>query len=117
MGADKPLGRWAAGPMSSGSFTGLQEEGAPRGRALGDVDGVRLLTPERLREATRPVVSGIDEVFGMPCTWALGYALGAPGGDQAHTATVFGMGGAGGSFACGDTATGTAVAITKNRLT
>jgi hypothetical protein len=30
---------------------------------------------------------------------------------------VFGIGGAGGSFACGDTATRIAFAITKNRLT
>jgi hypothetical protein len=30
---------------------------------------------------------------------------------------VFGVGGAGGSFACGDTATGVAFAVTKNRLT
>jgi hypothetical protein len=29
---------------------------------------------------------------------------------------VFGYGGVGGSFACGDTATGTAWAVTKNRI-
>jgi len=33
------------------------------------------------------------------------------------TPTAFGMGGAGGSFAYGDTATGTAFGLTKNRLT
>ena len=31
--------------------------------------------------------------------------------------TVFGVGGAGGSFACGDTSTGIAFAVTKNLLT
>jgi hypothetical protein len=31
--------------------------------------------------------------------------------------SVFGVGGAGGTFACGDTATGIAFAVTKNRLT
>src|SRR2546421_4631429 len=40
---------------------------------LGQVDGVRLLSPDRLREATTKPVSGVDEVFGMPTTWALGY--------------------------------------------
>jgi CubicO group peptidase (beta-lactamase class C family) len=60
-------------------------------------------------------MSGVDEVFGMPTTWALGYAIGRPG--AMSSPTVFGVGGAGGSFACGDTATGIAFALTKNRLT
>ncbi|HET6857005.1 MAG TPA: serine hydrolase domain-containing protein [Streptomyces sp.] len=83
---------------------------------LGEVDGVRLLSPRRLREATAPAVSGIDEVFGNPSTWALGYAIGLPGGDPEDCPSVFGMGGAGGSFAYGDSATGTAFALTKNVL-
>ncbi|MFC7640412.1 hypothetical protein ACFQX6_04815 [Streptosporangium lutulentum] len=62
---------------------------------LGEVDGVRLLTPERLREATRKSSSGIDEIFGMPSAFALGYALGSPV-DQSPE-TVFGMAGAGGA--------------------
>jgi hypothetical protein len=33
------------------------------------------------------------------------------------SSTAFGVGGAGGSFACGDTATGIAFAVTKNMLT
>jgi CubicO group peptidase (beta-lactamase class C family) len=80
---------------------------------LGEVDGVRLLPPERVAEATTVSTSGTDEVFGMPTTWGLGYAIGGPGGD---TPTVFGVGGVGGSFACGDTATGVAWAVTKNRV-
>jgi CubicO group peptidase (beta-lactamase class C family) len=84
---------------------------------LGEVDGVRLLPPERLREATAVSTSGVDEVFGMPTTWGLGYGIGGPGGDAQDTPTVFGLGGVGGSFACGDTGSGIAWAITKNRLT
>src|SRR5438874_165316 len=80
---------------------------------LGEVDGVRLLSPERLREATTAPVSGVDEVFGMPTTWALGYSMGVPGGE---TKTAFGVGGVGGSFAGCDAATGIAFAVTKNRL-
>src|SRR2546426_2423497 len=80
---------------------------------LGGVDGVRLLSPERLREATTAPVSGVDEVFGMPTTWALGYSMGVPGGD---TKTAFGVGGVGGSFAGCDASTGIAFAVTKNRL-
>jgi CubicO group peptidase (beta-lactamase class C family) len=84
---------------------------------LGEVDGVRLIPAERLAIATAPAFSGVDAVFGNPANWALGYALGladsAPDADR----TVFAMGGAGGSFAFGDTATGVSCAVTKNRLT
>lgn len=83
---------------------------------LGEVDGVRLLPPERLAEATAVSSSGIDEVFGMPTTWGLGYGIGGPSGDPQNAPTVFGLGGVGGSFACGDTATGIAWAVTKNRV-
>jgi hypothetical protein len=38
---------------------------------LEEVDRVRLISPRRLREATAPAASGVDEVFGMPSTWAL----------------------------------------------
>ncbi|GAA1647158.1 serine hydrolase domain-containing protein [Nonomuraea maheshkhaliensis] len=84
---------------------------------LGEVDGVRLITPERLREATAVVSSGMDEVFGMPVTWGLGYGIGGPASTAEQSPTVFGVPGAGGSAAWGDTATGTAFALTKNRLT
>jgi CubicO group peptidase (beta-lactamase class C family) len=83
---------------------------------LGEVDGVRLIPPERLAEATAVSSSGIDEVFGMPTTWGLGYGIGGPSGDPQNAPTAFGLGGIGGSFACGDTATGIAWAVTKNRI-
>ena len=84
---------------------------------LGEVDGIRLLLPQRLAEATAVSTSGVDEVFGMPSAWGLGYAIGLPGASAQDAPTAFGVGGAGGSFAYADTATGTAFALTKNRLT
>ncbi len=84
---------------------------------LGEVDGVRLISPEKLREVSAPAFSGEDQIMGNPFTWALGYAIGCIGTDQQKTPTVFGMGGAGGSNAYADTATGVAFALTKNRLT
>lgn len=84
---------------------------------LGQLNGVRLISPERLREATTVSASGVDEVFGMPTTWALGYAIGATGAAPEESKSQFGVGGVGGSFAYGDTATGIAFALTKNRLT
>ncbi|MGW0191823.1 serine hydrolase domain-containing protein [Nonomuraea sp. NPDC003201] len=84
---------------------------------LGEVDGTRLIPPGRLREATAVASSGLDEVFGMPTTWGLGYGIGGPGSTAEASPTVFGVPGAGGSAAWADTATGTAFALTKNRLT
>jgi len=84
---------------------------------LGKVDGVRLISSERLREVSAVAISGVDEVYGMPCAWGLGYAIGAPWANPDATPTTFGMAGAGGSYAGADTATGTAFAVTKNRLT
>jgi CubicO group peptidase (beta-lactamase class C family) len=84
---------------------------------LDEVDGTRLLSPQRLREATAVATSGVDEVFGMPSAWGLGWSIGLPGSTAKDTPTAFGVGGAGGSFAYADTATGIAFALTKNRLT
>jgi CubicO group peptidase (beta-lactamase class C family) len=84
---------------------------------LGEVDGVRLISSDRLRAATTLEMSGPDAVFGMPGAWGLGYSIGRLGSTAQESPTVFGVGGAGGSFACGDTATGVAFAVTKNRLT
>jgi CubicO group peptidase (beta-lactamase class C family) len=84
---------------------------------LGEVDGVRLIPPERLREATAVAFSGIDQIMGNPVSWALGYSVGRIGTEARETPTAFGMGGVGGSYAYADTETGVAFALTKNRLT
>jgi CubicO group peptidase (beta-lactamase class C family) len=84
---------------------------------LGEVDGTRLIPQARLREATAVAMSGTDEIFGMPTKWALGYAIGGLGSGSQGSDSVFGVGGSGGSFACADTASGVAFAVTKNRLT
>jgi CubicO group peptidase (beta-lactamase class C family) len=84
---------------------------------VGEVDGVRLLPPQRLAEATAVSASGVDEVFGIPSTWGLGYSIGALGSTAQDTPTTFGVGGVGGSFAYGDRTTGVAFGLTKNRLT
>jgi CubicO group peptidase (beta-lactamase class C family) len=83
---------------------------------LGEVDGVRLLSPERLAEVTAVSSQGTDEVFGMPTTWGLGYGIGGPDPAAQDGQTVFGVGGVGGGFACGDTASGVAWAVAKNRV-
>lgn len=82
----------------------------------GEVGGVRLLPPERVREIAAPAMRGVDQVFGNPATWALGYSIGRLGSTAEASPTVIGMGGAGGTWAGLDTATGTAVAVAKNLL-
>ena len=84
---------------------------------LGDVDGVRLISPERLREVSAVAMSGVDEVFGFPTSWGLGYSIGQFMSNAHETQHVFGVGGVGGSHAYVDTKTGTTFALTKNRLT
>jgi CubicO group peptidase (beta-lactamase class C family) len=84
---------------------------------LGEVVGVRLVSPERLREISAVAFTGVDQIMGFPSTWALGYSIGRLGTEAQETATVFGYGGVGGSYAYADTATGIAFALTKNRLT
>ena len=84
---------------------------------LGEVDGVRLISPERLREVSAVAMSGVDEVFGFPTSWGLGYSIGQFMSNAHETQHVFGVGGVGGSHAYADTKTGTMFALTKNRLT
>ena len=84
---------------------------------LGEVDGVRLISPERLHEVSAVAMSGVDQIFGFPTSWGLGYSIGQFMSNAPETRHVFGVGGVGGSHAYADTATGTTFALTKNRLT
>ncbi len=84
---------------------------------LGEVDGVRLISPERLREVSALAMSGTDQIFGFPTSWGLGYSIGQFLSNAHETWHVFGVGGVGGSHAYADSATGTTFALTKNRLT
>jgi CubicO group peptidase (beta-lactamase class C family) len=84
---------------------------------LGEVDGVRLLTADRVAEILADPYQGTDQVFGNQPTWALGFALGRLGAEPGTDRGVFGMGGAGGTFGYADTATGVAFALTKNLQT
>jgi CubicO group peptidase (beta-lactamase class C family) len=84
---------------------------------LGEVDGVRLISPERLREVSAVAMSGTDQIFGFPTSWGLGYVIGQFMSNAHETQHVVGVGGIGGSHAYADTATGTTFALTKNWLT
>jgi CubicO group peptidase (beta-lactamase class C family) len=81
---------------------------------LSEVDGVRLVSPERLHEITAVAIAGDDEIAGFAPTRALGYNIGFYG--PLDSPTLFGMAGSGGTAAHADTASGIAIALTKNRV-
>ncbi|QEO14917.1 beta-lactamase family protein [Agromyces intestinalis] len=98
---------------------------------VGEVDGVRLVSPDRLAALAAPALPGaIDEVTGAPAIWSVGYAAAWPpasGSDASGDAgvlrdvapghpTSFGMGGIGGSGGWADPVTRVAVAVTKTRF-
>jgi CubicO group peptidase (beta-lactamase class C family) len=84
---------------------------------LGEVDGVRLISQEKLRDVSAVAMSGPDEIFGFPTSWGTGYSIGQFMSNAHETQHVFGVGGIGGSHAYADTRTGTTFALTKNWLT
>ncbi|MEV0650721.1 serine hydrolase domain-containing protein [Phytomonospora sp. NPDC050363] len=79
---------------------------------LGEVDGVRLISPERLAEVTSVAYSGVDEVFGNPVTWALGYGIEKPEERPGR----FGFVGVGGTVAHADTESGLTFALMRNKF-
>ncbi|GIF66186.1 esterase [Asanoa ishikariensis] len=74
---------------------------------IGEVDGVRLISPERLRTATTLAMTGDDWATGFPAPRGLGYQL----DDE-----FFGASGNGGSIAYAFPDLGLTVAATKNLL-
>ena len=80
----------------------------------GSVDGVRVLSPETLREAGRVQNRSRDYVLGLPMRWRLGYHQAFTAGRPARKA--FGHFGYGGSGAWADPETGMSLAFVTNRL-
>ena len=62
-----------------------------------EVDGVRLVSPERPSEISAGAFSGVDEIMGFPTTWALGYSVGRLGADPQETRSVLGVGASAGA--------------------
>lgn len=80
------------------------------------VDGVRLLTRERVRIATTLQMEADDLVLGVAGRKALGYALGGPLSPYGDRITAFGHGGYGGATGFADPEYRFAFALAKNRL-
>ncbi len=84
---------------------------------IGDgVDGVRLLSPERVRLATALQIEGKDATLQRFVRRALGYMLGMPGSTMGNRVTAFGHAGYGGSIGFADPENGVTFALAMNRL-
>ncbi|WP_169944029.1 serine hydrolase [Microbispora sp. H11081] len=106
LGADIPAG----GTFSARAIAKLYAA------LLGEVDGVRLISAERLREVSAVAVDAVDEIFGHPTQYALGFGLGRPVENGPDPSTVLGWPGAGGTHADMDLSSGTTFALTKTRF-
>jgi CubicO group peptidase (beta-lactamase class C family) len=84
---------------------------------LGHVEGVTLVSPQRLATMAAVAFTGMDQVMGFPAAWAFGYSPGRPGGDPSCSGSTFGMVGTNGSAAYADIDSGVAVAVMRNRFT
>jgi CubicO group peptidase (beta-lactamase class C family) len=114
--------RQACVPSANGHFTAralARMYGALANE--GEIDGVRLVTPARVREMQRIVTEAPDRVLlGMPIRKGIGYFMGGKTngvhGPMGPRETAFGHPGAGGSIAFADPEAGLAVAVTSNRM-
>jgi CubicO group peptidase (beta-lactamase class C family) len=114
--------RRACMPSSNGHFTARAL--AKMYAALagdGSIDGVQLVSPERISYMQRLVTDQIDIVaLGMPVRRGIGFSLGGIRdgihGPMGPRITAFGHSGAGGSIAFADPEAGLAVAVTLNKM-
>jgi CubicO group peptidase (beta-lactamase class C family) len=82
----------------------------------GTLDGVRLMSADRVTTASALAVDGMDEVLRGPFRRGLGFELGRPGTPMGCTST-FGHGGQGESLGFADPRHRFAFALAKNNLT
>jgi CubicO group peptidase (beta-lactamase class C family) len=81
----------------------------------GAIDGVRILQPETITEATRETSRGPDQVLTRPSRFGLGFQLAMPGRPLGPNPDAFGHFGAGGSLGFADPRARLAFAYTPNQ--
>jgi CubicO group peptidase (beta-lactamase class C family) len=84
--------------------------------ASSEVDGVRLLTPERIRQASALQYEGPDVMAGGMHRKALGYHVGDRNSTMSERLACFGHAGAGGSYGFADPEYGLSFGICKTRM-
>ena len=84
---------------------------------VGEVDGVRLISAERLRDVSTVAVAQDDAVFGVPMHWTVGFGPGRPMRSAQDPPRVFGWSGMFGTHGEADPDSGLSFALLKNRFT
>lgn len=82
----------------------------------GELEGVTLMSPERVETVAAVAFDGVDESFGLPIRRGLGYTLGESGTPM-DASGAFGHKGSGGSIGFADPHRRFAFALAKNNLT
>ena len=82
----------------------------------GQLDGVRVLQPETIANATVEQSYGEDAVLFMPTRLALGYFLDIPEMQISPSGKIFGHAGAGGSFGYADPEAKMGIGYTMNKM-
>jgi CubicO group peptidase (beta-lactamase class C family) len=82
----------------------------------GEVDGVRLLSPETLAAATALRYSGVDQVFKFPFEWASGFIRNTHKVLYGPNPRAFGHTGYGGSYGFADPEAGVGVGYVMNQM-
>ncbi len=115
---DTPEGHQAEIPAANGVMgaRGLSRLYACLGN-YGELDGVRLMSEQRVRTMSEQLTYRADKVIIVPVGWSLGFMTGgAEGWPQGPRKTAFGHAGFGGSIGFCDPEIGMAFGLTLNKL-
>lgn len=82
----------------------------------GELDGVRVLSPDAIEQATVEQAHGRDEVMGLNLRTALGFVLTSPDANLGPNPRAFGHSGAGGSLGFADPDAKIGFGYTMNRM-
>lgn len=115
---DTPAGHQAEVPAANGVMTARDLARVYACLAnYGEIDGVRLLSEERVRTMSKLQTRRMDLVLGIEAGWALGYMTGgAEGWPQGPRETAFGHPGVGGSVGFADPEIAMSFGFTTNGL-
>jgi CubicO group peptidase (beta-lactamase class C family) len=82
----------------------------------GEIDGIRLISAERIAHMQRMITDRVDIVGGIPVRRGIGFILGSPTTIFGPRESSFGFSGAGGSTGFADPEVGLSIGVTLNKM-
>ena len=82
----------------------------------GEIDGVRLVSSDRIKCMNRLMIEAVDVVLGESSRKSIGFFLGSPAEIYGPRESSFGHGGAGGSTGFADPEVGLSIGVTLNKM-